>query len=123
MTGFVWVCLGAGVGAPARYLVDRAVQRRHESVMPWGTLVVNLTGSLALGVLVGLTDGRGVPSAVILLVGAGFCGAFTTFSTLAYETLRLVETGRWRHAVANAAASSAGGLGAAVLGYALGGRA
>ena len=121
MTGFVWVCLGAGVGAPARYLADRAVQRRHESVMPWGTLMVNLTGSLALGVLVGLTDGRGVPSAVMLLVGAGFCGAFTTFSTLAYETLRLIETARWRDALAAVTVNVAGGLCAALAGYALGG--
>jgi fluoride exporter len=116
---FLWVCLGAAVGAPARYLVDRAVQRRSQTALPWGTVLVNITGSFAFGVLTGLVDGQGAPSALTLLAGAGFCGAFTTFSTLAYETLRLIETDRWRQAAATVAASVAGGLGAALLGYAL----
>jgi fluoride exporter len=118
---FLWVCLGAAVGAPARYLVDRAVQRRSQTALPWGTVLVNITGSFAFGVLTGLVDGQGAPSALTLLAGAGFCGAFTTFSTLAYETLRLIETDRWRQALATVAASVAGGLGAALLGYALAG--
>ena len=54
MTGWLLVCLGAAVGAPARYLVDRAVQARHDSLMPWGTLTVNVFGSAVLGVLAGL---------------------------------------------------------------------
>jgi fluoride exporter len=118
---FLWVCLGAAVGAPARYLVHRAVQRRSQTALPWGTVLVNITGSFAFGVLTGLVDGQGAPSALTLLAGAGFCGAFTTFSTLAYETLRLIETDRWRQALATVAASVAGGLGAALLGYALAG--
>lgn len=121
MTDYLWVCLGAAVGAPARYLVDRAVQRRSDGVLPWGTVLVNITGSFAFGVLTALADGRGVPTVLTLLAGAGFCGAFTTFSTLAYETLRLIENERWRPAVATAMASVAGGIAAAVLGYALGG--
>jgi fluoride exporter len=120
VTDFLWVCIGAAVGAPARYLVDRAVQRRSQTALPWGTVLVNITGSFAFGVLTGLVDGQGAPSALTLLAGAGFCGAFTTFSTLAYETLRLIETDRWRQALATVAASVAGGVGAALLGYALG---
>jgi CrcB protein len=83
--------------------------------------VVNLTGSFAFGVLTGLADVRGVPNALTLLLGAGFCGAFTTFSTLAYETLRLIETARWRDALAAVTVNVAGGLCAALAGYALGG--
>lgn len=121
MTAFLWVCLGAAVGAPARFLVGRAMQRGTHGVLPWGTALVNITGSFAFGVLTGVADSGGVSSALMLLVGAGFCGAFTTFSTLAYETLRLIETNRWRHALATVTVSVAGGLGAALAGYALGG--
>ena len=120
MTAFLLVCLGAAVGAPARYLVDRAVQSRHDSVMPWGTLAVNLTGSLVLGVLAGLAVHREVPDGVLWAVGTGFCGALTTYSTLGYETLRLYESGAWFYAIGNVMVSLAAGLGAAALGYLLG---
>jgi CrcB protein len=114
------VCLGAAVGAPARYLLDRAVQRRHDSVMPWGTLGVNLIGSLVLGVLAGLTVARHVPPEVVSVLGTGFCGALTTYSTFSYETLRLYESGAWPYAFVNVAVSLSAGLGAAFLGYAVG---
>jgi CrcB protein len=120
VTDYLWVCLGAAVGAPGRYVVDRAVQVRHDSVMPWGTVLVNLTGSLLLGVLVGLATTRDLPEAVSLALGAGLCGAFTTYSTFGYETLRLVEDGARLHAVLNVGVSLLAGVGAAVLGYALG---
>ncbi|MGH3933142.1 MAG: fluoride efflux transporter FluC [Pseudonocardiaceae bacterium] len=83
----LWVALGAAVGAPVRYLVDQAVRSRHDSVFPWGTLLVNMAGSLLLGFLAALpADG-----AVMVVAGAGFCGALTTYSTFSYETLRLVQ--------------------------------
>ena len=120
MTGFVWVCLGAAVGAPGRYLVDRAVQARHDSLMPWGTMLVNVAGSLVLGVLAGLTTSRDVPDAVLLTLGTGLCGALTTYSTFSYETFRLVEDGARLYAVLNVVVSLVVGLGAAAIGYAVG---
>lgn len=120
MTGFVWVCLGAAVGAPGRYLVDRAVQARHDSLMPWGTMLVNVVGSLVLGLLVGLSTGSDVPDAVTLSVGTGLCGALTTYSTFGYETFRLVEDGARLYAVLNVAVSLVVGVGAAGIGYAVG---
>lgn len=116
----VWVCLGAAVGAPSRYLLDRAVQARHDSVMPWGTMLVNVVGSLVLGVLVGLSTGRDVPDAVMLTLGTGLCGALTTYSTFGYETFRLAEDGARVPAMLNAVLSLVVGLGAAALGYAVG---
>ncbi|MCW3815243.1 fluoride efflux transporter CrcB [Micromonospora sp. DR5-3] len=109
------IAIGAALGAPLRYLTDRAVQARHGSPFPWGTLTVNVAGSLLLGAV------AAVPAspAVTALVGTGFCGALTTWSTLSYETLRLARTGARRHAVANVLASVLAGLGAATLGYAL----
>ena len=112
----VLVALGAAVGAPLRYLVDRAVQERHDSVFPWGTFVVNVTGSLVLGVLAGGSTAHGVPGSAAALLGTGLCGALTTYSTFGYETVRLLEERAGLYALLNAVASVVAGLGAAYLG-------
>ena len=112
------VLLGGAVGAPLRYLVDRAVQARHDSPFPWGTFAVNIAGSLLLGGLTGAATA--LPATVGVLVGTGFCGALTTYSTFSFETFRLVETRAYLYAAMNVAASVIGGVGAAYLGYALG---
>ncbi|MEV4812440.1 fluoride efflux transporter CrcB [Micromonospora avicenniae] len=109
------VALGAALGAPLRYLTDRAVQARFGSALPWGTLTVNVAGSLVLGFLVGSP----VAPAVSTLVGTGFCGALTTWSTLSYETLQLARSGGRLRALANMLGSVAAGLAAATVGYAL----
>ncbi|MEV4843305.1 fluoride efflux transporter CrcB [Micromonospora matsumotoense] len=109
------IALGAALGAPLRYLTDRAVQARHHSRFPWGTLTVNVVGSLLLGAVVGVPAGP----AVTALVGTGFCGALTTWSTFGYETVRLARAGDRRYALANALVSVVAGLGAATLGFAL----
>jgi CrcB protein len=113
------VILGAAVGAPLRYLTDRAVQARHDTVFPWGTFTVNIIGSVVLGLLVGAATAASVPHSVQLLVGVGFCGTLTTYSTFSYETLRLHEDGAHFHAVANVVISVAAGLGAAFTGAAI----
>ena len=110
------VALGAAVGAPARYLADRAVQSRHEMVMPWGTVVVNVIGSLILGALTGA--GTMVSPTVLALLGTGFCGALTTYSTFSFETWRLIEQESYGAAVANVVVSVGAGLAAVVAGYA-----
>jgi CrcB protein len=116
---FAWVCLGAAVGAPGRYLTDRFVQARHDSVMPWGTLTVNVVGSLVLGVLAGLAGHHHVPAQVSLVVGTGVCGALTTYSTFSYETLRLFEDGARMLAAGNVVVSLVAGVGAALAGFGL----
>ncbi|MFC8362139.1 fluoride efflux transporter CrcB [Streptomyces griseorubiginosus] len=113
------VVAGAVVGAPLRYLTDRAVQSRHDSVFPWGTLAVNVTGCLILGLLTGAVAAGAAGSHLQLLLGTGLCGALTTYSTFSYETLRLAETGARFYAAANVTASLVAGLGAAFAGVAL----
>jgi CrcB protein len=109
------IALGAAVGAPLRYLTDRLIQTRHDSLFPWGTLAVNVAGSALLGLLAGL------PASPMLMavVGAGFCGALTTYSTFTYETLRLVQDGAYLYATANIAVSVIAGLGSGYLGLAV----
>ncbi|MFJ8162105.1 fluoride efflux transporter FluC [Streptomyces sp. NPDC096136] len=110
------VVAGAVVGAPLRYLTDRAVQARHDSVFPWGTFVVNAGACLLLGTLAGVALTGAGSSHLSLLLGTGLCGALSTYSTFSYETLRLAERG-WRFlAAANVAASVLVGLGAVTLG-------
>ena len=114
------VCLGAAAGAPARYLLDRGLQAGRSTPFAVGTLTVNLLGSLLLGVLLGAHDAGAVSLEVLLLLGTGFCGAFTTCSAFAVE---LVGLGRRRLtglAVLYAVGAPAGALAGVALGYVVG---
>ncbi len=112
------VLLGGAIGAPMRYLTDLYVQSRHDSVFPWGTFSVNVLGSLVLGITAAVVIDVGPPAWALALIGTGFCGALTTFSTFGFETVRLLEEGSVLTAVANCVASLTVGLGACAGGYA-----
>lgn len=114
------VVAGAALGAPLRYLTDLVIQSRHDSVFPWGTLTVNVVGSLVLGAVAGAVSG-GAPSWLLTLAGTGFCGALTTFSTFGFETIRLVEDGSLLEAYLNVATSLLLGLIACLGGWYVGG--
>jgi CrcB protein len=114
------IALGAVVGAPARYLTDRWVQARHDSVFPWGTLVVNVAGSFVLGLIMAIAVAGRLDSRILALVGTGFCGALTTYSTFGYETLRLAGEGARLLGMLNVALNIACGLGAAAIGWSIG---
>jgi CrcB protein len=118
MTSALFVIVGAAFGAPLRYLTDLLVRSRHDSVFPWGTLTVNVAGSLILGVVAAVVS-AGAPSWILTLLGTGFCGALTTFSTFGYETIRLVEEGSLLEASANCAVSVLLGAVACAGGWAL----
>ena len=117
------VVVAGGLGAALRYLVDGLVQERWEDAFPAGTFVVNLSGALALGVVTGFVVGHvPISPAVAAIAGTGFVGAYTTFSTLMYESLRLLREGSARYATLNLLVSTAAGLVLASLGLWLGGR-
>ncbi len=113
--------VAGGVGAVLRYLVDRLVQRRVPSDFPYGTLVINVSGSLVLGFLTGAALHHGLAAGWLTVLGTGLIGAYTTFSTFTYDTVRLLGGDAAAAGMANVAVSVAAGLGAAAAGLALGG--
>ena len=114
MTVAVWagVVLLGGVGAVLRFLIDRTVARRVAQPFPYGTLVVNLSGA----VLLGLFSGLALSQHVALLAGTAFVGSYTTFSTWMLETQRLAEERQLWLAVANIVVSVVLGVAAAMAG-------
>lgn len=117
------VLIGAGgfAGAIARFVVGQVVTARLGVLLPYGTLVVNVSGCFLLGLVLGLLAATSVPSpSVRALVATGFLGAYTTFSTFGVETVLLVEEGSWLLAGAYVFLSVVLGLAATVAGLALG---
>ncbi|WP_432520453.1 fluoride efflux transporter CrcB [Kineococcus sp. SYSU DK006] len=114
----VLLVLAGGLGAAARFAVDGAVRARRAGDLPWGTLVVNVTGSFLLGLLTGLVL-AGAGDAWRLVLGTGFCGGFTTFSTAAVDTVHLARRGALRAAAANLGGNLVLTLLAAALGLRL----
>jgi CrcB protein len=113
------IAIAGALGAPVRYIIDGLIQDRTDSVFPRGTFVVNVTGSFVVGLLVGLSLYHTFPESPRLVLGTGFCGAYTTFSTFTYETVRLAEEHAYRTAVQNAFASAIVPALAAAAGLAL----
>ncbi|MFB9377081.1 fluoride efflux transporter CrcB [Kineococcus gynurae] len=120
MSGWVViaVAIAGGVGAVARFALDGAVTARAGTRWPLGTLLVNVSGSLVLGGLAGLLL-RGVDPRWVLVLGTGFCGGFTTFSTAAVDALRLLRSQRAGSAIAYAATTLIASVAAAGAGFAL----
>lgn len=111
---FLLAALAGGVGAAVRYLVDVGIARLVGTRIPWGVVAINITGSFALGLVTG-----GLPEAAFLL-GAGFLGGYTTFSTSVLDTVALWRDGSPRAAVLHAAGTLLASVAAAVGGLALG---
>ncbi|MGH2913351.1 MAG: fluoride efflux transporter CrcB [Solirubrobacteraceae bacterium] len=119
MSGPAWIAVGilGSVGSIARFLFDRAVSTRSSTSFPSGTLAVNASGALLLGVLTGLA----LSGEALVLAGSATLGSYTTFSTWMLETHRLGEDGQMVAGALNVCVSVVVGLGAALLGRALGG--
>ena len=110
------VGLGAALGAPTRWWVDVTIGRRWAPVFPWGTFIVNVVGSALLGVFAARWSST---SSALALLGIGFCGSLTTFSSFAWETDRLATSGARAIAFLNVAASLVVCVGAAAIGWTL----
>jgi len=118
-TALAGVSVAGAVGAPARYIVERAITRRRAGAFPLGTFVVNVSGSLVLGLIAGAALYHGFAGAPRAWLGTGFCGAYTTFSTFGLETVALEERGERRVASTYVLLSTIVGCAAAALGLAV----
>ena len=117
---YLWIALGAVVGAAARYFVSTQIARHFSTIFPYGTLLINLSGSLVLGFfLVYSTERVLLDPRWRLLVAVGFCGSYTTFSSYAFESFALMEQGQWLLTSVNILASNAFCLAAVLAGAAL----
>lgn len=96
------IALAGGAGAATRFVVDGLIVARARAALPVATLLVNVSGSLLIGLLTGAALFHGLGPAWLVVTATGFCGGYTTFSTAMIETVRLVQSGDWRWAVANA---------------------
>ena len=104
---YLWIALGAVVGASARYFISGYIAKVFSSSFPYGTLIINVTGSLLLGFfLVWTSEQVLVDARWRLLIAIGFCGSYTTFSSYAFETFALFEQGRWLLVTWNVMASN-----------------
>ena len=115
------VALGGALGAVARYGLDRMIERRSAAVFPWSTFTINVTGCLLVGFVVGaFVDRHHAPAWIRAALVLGFCGAYTTFSTFAQETLDLVEARDYPLALFSISASVGLGMAAVMVGNAAG---
>lgn len=119
LTG-LYVAMAGAVGAPARFLVDRWVRGRRNGPVPFGTLLVNLTGALVLGLLTGLIDDGHISGRIASVVGTGLLGAYTTFSTITFESVRLAEEHDWAALGIYLVATLFGGVALAAAGLTMG---
>src|SRR3954468_2997245 len=116
------VAVAGAIGAPARYVLDGLVENRIRGTFPWGTFVINVTGSLLLGIITGAALYHGFSSTPRVWLGTGFCGAYTTFSTFTFQSVGLLEGGEtgkglgyMAASVVTATAAAAAGLGLAAM--------
>lgn len=118
---FIALALAGGLGASARMVLDGLIKSRVSSALPWGTIIINLSGSLALGLLTGVAGNQILPEAWHLIIGTGFLGGYTTFSTASFETVRLLQERRWVLSLVNGLGTVVLATGAAGLGLWIGG--
>lgn len=116
---FALVCLAGALGAMARFVLDGAIRARFTTTFPWATMIINVTGSLLLGVLAGLVVFHHHGGDAKLIVGAGFCGGYTTFSTSMFESVRLLQRGMWARMLGNWLGTAVLTVGAGALGLAV----
>lgn len=123
MTPLVFIALAAagGLGASSRMLIDGLIKSGMSATLPWGTIIINVSGSLVLGLLTGLAGANLLPEAWHLVLGTGFLGGYTTFSTASFETVRLLQERRWVACLVNGLGTLVFATATAAIGMWLGG--
>ena len=111
------IALAGALGTLARFGLGGWIQERTGSSFPWGTLVINVIGSLVLGFVFRFGEGMAMRAETRVLLSIGFCGAFTTFSTFSFETARFIEEGQWNRALAYVMVSTTISLMAMFFGF------
>ena len=116
----LYVALGGAIGSAARYLVGAFIANRFGPDFPWGTVIVNVSGSFLIGVILSLVGGGQLPAGARLFLAIGVMGGYTTFSTYSNETLQLIQGGEFGAATFNALGQVVAGLVGVYLGVVLG---
>lgn len=117
---FLAVALAGGAGAALRFVVDGILRTKVPAGYPWPTTIINISGSLLLGFLTGIAADSLVPAGMSVVLGAGFLGGYTTFSTASYETVQLVRDRRYAAALGNGLGLAVAAVAVAWLGLWLG---
>lgn len=117
---FLAVSLAGGVGASLRFVLDGITRTRFDGPTPKGTILINISGSFLLGLITGLVASSLLPATWLPILGTGFLGGYTTFSTTSVETVRLVMAGKWRASVLSGIGTIIGSISAASIGWWLG---
>lgn len=117
---FILLAVAGGVGASVRLIVDGLIRANLKTAYPWATTIINISGSLVLGFITGLTLVRVLPTDLNIVIGTGFLGGYTTFSTASYETVQLVKQRRYGAALGSGVGMLIGCVAAAMLGLWLG---
>lgn len=117
---FLAIAVAGGVGAVCRFVLDGLLTSLSEADFPWPTVLINITGSLLLGLITGFAVSGLLPGAWRLVLGTGFLGGYTTFSTASVDTVRLLQQRRWAAGIVHGLGTLVIAVGAAGLGLGLG---
>lgn len=118
---FIALAMAGGIGASGRMLLDGLIKSRVGGDVPWSTITINVSGSLMLGLLTGLADAQFLHEEWQLVIGTGFLGGYTTFSTASFETIRLIQERKWVTSLGTALGTLVFSTAAAGLGLWIGG--
>lgn len=116
----VFVAFAGSCGAVTRFVLDGHIKTKYSNAFPWATFIINVTGSFMLGLIGGILLAHHAFSNMAAVIGVGFCGGYTTFSTASFETVRLLEKRDYKRALGNAAGGVLAAVIAAAAGYAMG---
>ncbi|MBA0047158.1 fluoride efflux transporter CrcB [Mycobacteroides sp. LB1] len=114
------IVVAGALGAVLRFVIDSSIKHRWTHRFPWTTLLINVSGSALIGVLAGVVIFHHASSDLLAILGTGFCGGYTTFSTASVESVRLIEQRQWSLALYNTFGTLLGTIGACAAGLALG---